>query len=41
VVVASRTIASQAELDNDEQRQKGVRDGEDAKGTELHGGGVS
>lgn len=37
---ASRTVARQTELDDEQQRQKGVHDGEDAKATELHGDGV-
>ena len=31
-----RTIARQTEFNNDEQRQNGVEDGEDAKAAELH-----
>jgi hypothetical protein len=33
------TIADETELNDEEQRQKGVDDGEDAKGTGLHDAG--
>lgn len=33
---AEHTVSGQAELDDDEQRQHGVRNGEEAEGTESH-----